>query len=202
MKKGAKRLAREMQAKQEGVSEAAIRKRLQREQWRKNMSESDPILSPWCELDEDFKKRIRSVVDQSEAIAKAIDKVLVQVTALQFAERIDDMPAIHVARLARLAEELSTLSVMAKGLVPKMVCPDCKGQTEAQKQCVPCSTTGYITNNQVAGVSPELMSTETPMIRFGGELILLSAYLGEPEEEPMPDLIDEPEDDNIFGFAE
>ncbi len=181
--RGATKRAMDAFAKVEGVKTDAIIKRIQREKWRQEEKEAaklpkpDPIESPWVELDEDFKKAVIRVQEQTENITRLVEQALSATTKLRSCNNLNGCPIVQEDRLQRLAEDLSQVGAAARGLKPTSICPDCKGQTDAQKLCVLCRGCGYITKNQMAGIPAEMLDVATPKIRWRGVVMLLTDYL-------------------------
>lgn len=136
-----------------------------------NEGDPDPIVSPWAELDDIFKKQVRRV----QKAIDFVDNQLIQGLGMLTKIKSQKLPC-HADRIDKIHEDLAYLGAAVRGLLPAMLCPWCKGTDGVQERCVPCRGAGYITKSQVDGVPKELMGIKEPVVIVQGETKKLADY--------------------------
>lgn len=149
-RKTAKGLAREMVAKQRGVTPDAIRLQQYRDKRSKEPVPTPreevvlPISNMGMDLSEEFIAQVGSVKNLLEEAARKVSGALRDLTS--FAN--GTLPK-HKARLDRCRENLQEQSDALRALIPESLCPFCKGIEKVTSQCGGCEGSAYITRSQV-----------------------------------------------------
>ena len=152
--------------------------------------EDDPILSPWVELEDVFKKKVRRV----QRAVDDVDEHLIQALGMLTKIKSQGLPC-HVDRIDRIHEDLAFLGAAVRGLRPTSLCPWCKGVDEIQATCTACRASGYITKAQEEGVPKELMAITDPIVICLGQQKKLSEFF--PVETPEIEY-----NENPFGLPD
>lgn len=224
--KTAKGLAREMVAKERGISAESLRVQEHRDKKKREgkapveKTDSEPPIKSHLELDVEFMKQMTQTKELLVDAAKHCSNALRCLTKLAHDENLPK----HKARLDGRREELQEVSDAIRALIPEMLCPFCKGVPKVCKQCTACDTSAYISKSQVeVGQIPEvfLLTGEDAVVLFETKTLPMSQFIDEElpdnedpieegsggmEEEPDPaEVIDQPEEDpfgDVFEGAE
>lgn len=186
--KTAKGMAREIVAKQRGISAESLRVQEHRDKKKREgkvptekTGEEPPIKSD-MELGGEFLKQVAQTKELLMDAARHCKNAL---SCLSKLAHNDDLPK-HKSRLDGRREELQEVSDAIRALVPEMLCPFCKGVPKVTKQCTACDTSAYISKSQVeVGQLPDvfLLTGEDAVVLYQGKTLPLVQFL----DEELPD---------------
>lgn len=190
--------AREKVAKERGVKPGSIRQQEYRE--RKRAAETVP--TPEAELRQLAApvKTLGFELDQAYIAGVSAVQVLMREAGARLRQAQASLTQLRngelgypEARLDRLREALKSLTAEIAAAVPTSLCPFCKGLPGVQEDCQACMGAGWITAGQMAGVPPELLREDEPMVMVQGVMHYASEYMG--EDDGALELEDEDEDE-------
>lgn len=158
---GGRGAARRAIAETQGIRPESVRMR----EYRANKSKpkAPEFNDLGMTLDPEWLEKVVGVQEQLDGV---IAKVALAKGALtRMVKQGEPLPQ----RVAHLQEEMGRLGVALKGMRPHGVCPYCKTIQFVRAECAGCETLGYLSEQSFAGVPPEFLAMEAPVLLFRGE---------------------------------
>ncbi len=175
-RKKPKTIAHEIVAAKLGITPGALRQAEYREKLRKENQKKDlkaeKIKNLGMEFDDEFKKKVEKVTESIGLSTSALSRTSAILTELD-----NSGAPLHRDKLEHIRSELAILSKALRGLRPSSLCPYCKGIEQIVTSCTACLGTGYITQNQEAGVPPELWDEVDQKVVFQGKMLPIEDFL-------------------------
>ncbi len=173
-----------------GIKPESVRKRIQR---TKRPNKEHPTcpetvianLTTWVVMDPEFEGKVnevKNVIQRSDNKARAI---LSDLTALAQS----GLP-IHTERVGRVYADLREVFDRLRSLMPRSLCPFCKGVESILETCPACLGTQYIVSAQEGGVPERLWDTKDAVVSVNGQLQPLRQFFqgdASPETEDGED---------------
>lgn len=186
-RKTAKGMAREMVAKERGVTPESIRVQEYRDKKAKQPKapapKAEPAASPinplGMDLSDEWVESINGVMSVYDEAVKHMAAILRGLTS--FSNGALPKPK---ARLDRIRETLQEASDALRALIPEMLCPFCKGVEKVAAQCSGCETAMYITRSQVetGKIPPQYLEQgDKAVVLFEGKMLPLASFLVGPD---------------------